>query len=66
PGPLSYWWSVPAGKALGEGVYEGKAKSLGWVSPGVAGEYTIGVIVIDKSGNQALGVVDYKVINEGD
>jgi len=64
PGALSFWWSVPAGKALGEGVYEGQARSLGWVAPGVKGEYTIGVIVVDKTGRQALGLVDFKVIDE--
>lgn len=58
---LSYQWTAPTGKLAGNGLAEGKAKRVGWIAPGVGGQYTVSVIVTDKSGNKATGEVNFDV-----
>ncbi|MCX6005472.1 MAG: PKD domain-containing protein [Chloroflexi bacterium] len=64
PNTLIFRWSVPGGKLLGTGIIEGKASSIGWVVPGVGGQYTVTVLVTDKTGREARGQVDFNVVNE--
>jgi hypothetical protein len=58
---LTYQWTAQTGKLAGNGLAEGKAKRVGWISPGVAGLYKVSVIVSDKSGNKASGEVSFDV-----
>jgi hypothetical protein len=59
---LTYKWSSPVGKLNGNDIAAGKASRVGWTSPGVAGTYTVGITVIDKSGNEAKGEVTFEVL----
>lgn len=58
---LTYKWSAPVGKLAGNGLSEGKARKIGWISPGVADHYKVSVTVTDKAGNTASGEVDFDV-----
>jgi hypothetical protein len=59
---LTYKWSSPVGKLNGNGIADGKASRAGWTAPGVAGTYTVGVIVTDKAGNEAKGEVVFTAL----
>jgi hypothetical protein len=61
PSSLSYQWTAPTGKLAGNGLNEGKASRVGWIAPGVAGQYSVSVAVTDKSGNVAHGEVNFDV-----
>jgi hypothetical protein len=52
---------APTGKLAANGLAEGKANRVGWISPGVAGDYKVLVTVTDKSGNSASGEVNFNV-----
>ncbi|MBN1691366.1 MAG: hypothetical protein JW901_10110 [Dehalococcoidia bacterium] len=58
---LTYQWTSSAGKLFGNDLEEGKASRVGWMAPGVAGDYTVSVIISDKSGNSASGEVYFDV-----
>jgi hypothetical protein len=58
---LTYQWTAPTGKLEGDNIKDGKASRIGWIAPGVAGIYTVSVIVTDKSGNTASGEVSFDV-----
>ena len=58
---LTFHWSAPTGKLAGNGLADGKASRVGWISPGVAGDYKVSVTVSDKSGNLASGEVNFNV-----
>jgi hypothetical protein len=58
---LAYKWTSPVGKLNGNGITDGKASRAGWIAPGTAGTYTVGVTVTDKAGNEAKGKVVFEV-----
>jgi hypothetical protein len=58
---LTYKWMAPTGKLAANGLAEGRANRVGWISPGVAGDYKVSVTVTDKSGNSASGEVNFNV-----
>ena len=58
---LTYKWTAPTGKLAANGLAEGIANRVGWISPGVAGDYKVSVTVTDKSGNSASGEVNFNV-----
>jgi hypothetical protein len=58
---LTYKWTAPTGKLAGNGLESGKANRVGWIAPGVAGDYTVSVVVTDKQGNSATGEVAFNV-----
>ena len=60
-GQLTYSWSAPIGKLQGQEIKEGKASRVGWIAPGVSGDYTVTVTAVDDKGNQAKGQVDFSV-----
>jgi len=53
---LSYVWSATGGKIQGQG------DTVGWIAPGVAGEYTITVTVRDDRGGQATSSLGFEVV----
>jgi hypothetical protein len=58
---LTFKWSAPIGKLMGSGIEEGQANRVGWLAPGVPGQYTVNVTVSDKSGHVAKGQVAFDV-----
>jgi len=58
---LTYKWTAPTGKLAGNGLADGQASRVGWIAPGVAGDYKVSVIVTDKQGNTASGEVNFNV-----
>jgi hypothetical protein len=62
PADLTYKWTAPAGKMLGEDIASGKDSKIGWIAPGQAGFYTVSVLVTDKAGRQASGEVVFEVL----
>jgi len=61
---LKFTWSAASGKlqaAKGMNLSEGTASSVNWIAPGVGGDFTVGVIVTDGSGNEAKGTVKFEV-----
>lgn len=61
PSELTYTWTCNAGKLAADGINEGKASRVGWISTGQGGNYNVWVTVEDKSGNRAQGEVDFEV-----
>jgi hypothetical protein len=59
---FTYTWAANAGKLIADGLHEGKASRVGWLSPGQGGEYVVGVLVTDKAGNKAIGEVTFEVL----
>jgi hypothetical protein len=53
---LSYLWRATGGKITGEG------NTVGWTSPGVNGDYTVTVMVIDGRGGRAEASMTFKVL----
>jgi hypothetical protein len=49
-------WRTTGGKIIGEG------STVGWISPGVSGEYTLTVVVSDGRGGKAEESVVFKVL----
>jgi len=62
PESFTYTWGVNAGKLMADGLEDGKASRVGWLSPGQGGQYKIAVLVKDKAGNQAMGEVNMEVL----
>ena len=52
---LTYSWSATGGKILGEG------KEIGWIAPGIKGEYAITVRATDGRGGKAEGSITLDV-----
>jgi len=63
---LTYTWSAAGGEMKGNGLEEGKANRIRWKAPGVKGDYTVSVIVKDRSGKEARGQVIVTVFCCGD
>jgi hypothetical protein len=61
PSKLKYTWTPSNGKLQARGLTEGTASKVTWIAPGVAGDFTLDVVVTDDSGNQAKGTVNFKV-----
>lgn len=61
-GELTYKWTAPAGKLLGDGIDSGKLSKVGWIAPGQGGNFPVSVEVTDKSGQKASGNVDFEVL----
>jgi len=58
---LTYTWTADGGKIMGDYVAEGKADRIGWIAPGVKGDFIIEVTVSDNEGKQANGQVNMQV-----
>ncbi|MBN1691367.1 MAG: hypothetical protein JW901_10115 [Dehalococcoidia bacterium] len=61
PQDLKYIWTASNGRIQGKGLTEGAASSVTWIAPGLAGDYTLEVVVNDSQGNQCKGTVNFKV-----
>ena len=61
PNQITIVWSAPVGKLFGDGIADGKASRVGWLSPGVPGQYTVNVQISDKLGRTATGSVNFDV-----
>jgi hypothetical protein len=61
PNQLTIVWSALGGKLFGDGIADGKASRVGWLPPGVPGQYTVNVKVSDKLGHTATGSVNFDV-----
>ncbi len=61
PNQLTIVWSAPGGQLSGDGIEEGKASRVGWLPPGVPGQYTVNVHISDKLGHTATGSVKFDV-----
>ena len=59
---FTYTWAATAGKLMADGLNEGKASRVGWLAPGVGGQYVVSVLVTDSAGNKAIGEVTYEVL----
>jgi hypothetical protein len=62
PATLNYQWNAPTGKLAGNGLNDGKASRVGWIAPGVAGQYKVSVTVTDKTGGIASGEVNFDIL----
>ncbi|MDD5312496.1 MAG: hypothetical protein PHO26_05610 [Dehalococcoidia bacterium] len=60
-GNLKYTWTASNGRLQGKGVNEGTASKVDWIAPGVAGDYTVDVVVTDDKGNEARGTANFEV-----
>jgi len=58
---LKYAWTASDGRLGGKGLNEGTASKVTWIAPGVAGDYTVDLVVTDSQGNQAKGTANFKV-----
>jgi len=58
-----YEWYCNGGKTLGAGLKDGTAAKIGWISPGVPGNYTVTVMARDSWGNITVGCVYFQVKN---
>lgn len=58
---LNFAWTTSNGKLQAKGLSEGTASKVTWIAPGVAGNYTVDVVVSDSQGNQAKGSVTFSV-----
>ncbi|MBN1375497.1 MAG: hypothetical protein JXA01_05020 [Dehalococcoidia bacterium] len=58
---LKYIWTASNGKIQGKGLKEDVASKVMWIAPGVAGDYTLDVVVDDNHGNQCKGTVNFQV-----
>ena len=58
-----YEWTVNGGKMLDAGLKDGTASKIGWISPGVPGNYTVTVKAINTWGNVTVGSVYFQVKN---
>jgi hypothetical protein len=61
PTKLKYTWTPSSGKLQARGLAEGTASKVTWIAPGVAGDFTLDVVVTDESGNEGKGRVNFKV-----
>jgi len=58
---LKYTWTPSNGRLQARGLTEGTASTVTWIAPGVAGDFTLDVVVADDKGNEAKGTVNFKV-----
>jgi hypothetical protein len=58
-----YEWSVNGGKIQAVGLKDGTASKIGWISPGVPGNYTVIVKAVNTWGNITVGSVYFQVKN---
>ena len=58
---LNFKWITDGGRLMAPDLASGKANSVGWIAPGVAGKFTLTLIVTDESGNEAKGEVNFDV-----
>ncbi len=58
-----YIWSCNGGKFQGTGINDSTASKIGWVAPGVPGNYTVMVKAIDNWGNITVGSTYFQVKN---
>ncbi len=61
PNQITIVWTAPVGKLFGDGLEDGKAIRVGWLPPGVPGQYTVSVQITDKQGRTASGTVNFDV-----
>ena len=61
PQDLKYEWTASNGRIQGKGLSDGTATRVTWIAPGVAGDYTLDVLVTDGQGNKGRGTVNFKV-----
>jgi len=61
PSTLTYKWTAPTGKLLANNLADGKADKVGWLAPGVAGDYKVSVTATDRQGDSAGGEVNFNV-----
>jgi hypothetical protein len=62
---LRYTWTAASGRfqaGKGQSLEGGTSSKVNWIAPGAGGDYTVNVTVIDNSGNEAKGQVNFKVI----
>jgi len=62
---LKYTWTAASGRfqaGKGQSLEGGTASKVNWIAPGAGGDYTVNVTVIDNSGSEAKGQVNFKVI----
>ena len=55
---LDYWWSADGGMIEGEG------DSITWIASGIAGDYTVRVMVTDGNGGEAIDSVTITVTSK--
>jgi len=58
---LTFKWTVHEGRLAANNLDAGTADSVGWIAPGVKGNYTVSVLVTDQNGNEASGQVEFDV-----
>lgn len=58
---LTYTWTPSNGKLQARGLAEGTASKVTWIAPGVAGDFTLDVVIRDSNGNEARGTVNFDV-----
>jgi len=58
-----YRWYCNGGKLPGVGIDDGQVSKIGWISPGVPGNYTVTVEITDNQGNMSIGSVYFEVKN---
>ncbi|MGA2367941.1 MAG: PKD domain-containing protein [Dehalococcoidia bacterium] len=61
PNQITIVWSAPVGKLFGDGIADGTASRVGWLPPGVPGQYTVNVQISDNLGHTATGSVNFDV-----
>ena len=62
PKQIKIAWSAPVGKLFGDGIADGTASRVGWLAPGVPGQYTVNVQISDNLGRTSTGSVSFDVI----
>ena len=58
-----YRWYCNGGKLPGVGINDGQVSKIGWISPGVPGNYTVTVEITGNQGNMSIGSVYFEVKN---
>lgn len=58
---LRYSWSSAGGKLKANDLEDGTAYKVGWIAPGIAGNYTVSVTIADDLNNVAKGEVNFEV-----
>jgi len=58
---LRYSWSATGGKLKANDLEDGTAFKVGWIAPGIAGDYTVSVIVSDDQNHEAKGEIKFEV-----
>jgi len=58
---LHYRWAAAGGKLKATGLDDGTAYKVGWIAPGVAGNYTVSVTVTDDQNRESKSEVNFEV-----